>query len=256
MLRRVAAPNRGPLPAEALARVFREVISACRALEQPLRVAYLGPAGTFSEMAVREALRRRASTRCRCAVDRRGVPRRPRPAPRSSRWCRSRTRPKARSGARSTCCSSTPLRICAEVGAARAPEPDGAAAARWHEVASASTRTPSRSRSATSWLNRKLPQRRAHPGRRATPRRRGSPPSEPAAAAIGRRSRPRALRPRDARARTSRTSRNNTTRFLVLGNARSRADRARPDLARHVGAQPAGRGARAAHAARRRTASA
>ena len=34
--------------------VFREIISACRALEQDIRVAYLGPQGTFSEQAVRQ----------------------------------------------------------------------------------------------------------------------------------------------------------------------------------------------------------
>ena len=52
VLRRVAAANRGPLTEAALARVFTEVMSACRALEEPLTVAYLGPAGTFSEMAL------------------------------------------------------------------------------------------------------------------------------------------------------------------------------------------------------------
>ena len=52
VLRRVAAANRGPLASDALARLFAEVISACRALEQPLMVAYLGPEGTFSEMAL------------------------------------------------------------------------------------------------------------------------------------------------------------------------------------------------------------
>src|SRR4029079_13407299 len=40
---------RGPLPAERATAVFREVISACRAMEAPIRVAYLGPQGTFSE---------------------------------------------------------------------------------------------------------------------------------------------------------------------------------------------------------------
>ncbi len=50
--RRAAAANPGPLPSGALARIFAELISACRALEQQLRVGYLGPAGTFSEMAV------------------------------------------------------------------------------------------------------------------------------------------------------------------------------------------------------------
>ena len=46
------ARNAGPLPNEAITAVFREVMSACRALEQPMRVAYLGPAGTFSHAAV------------------------------------------------------------------------------------------------------------------------------------------------------------------------------------------------------------
>jgi chorismate mutase/prephenate dehydratase len=52
VLRRVAAANTGPLPEAALRNIFREVISACRALERALRVAYLGPAGTFSELAL------------------------------------------------------------------------------------------------------------------------------------------------------------------------------------------------------------
>lgn len=51
VVRRLQAANAGPLPAEAVERLFKEVMSACRALEQPLSVAYLGPAGTFSEMA-------------------------------------------------------------------------------------------------------------------------------------------------------------------------------------------------------------
>ena len=51
VLLRLQAENRGPLPNEAVAGVFRQVMSACLALEQPLRVAYLGPAGTFSHAA-------------------------------------------------------------------------------------------------------------------------------------------------------------------------------------------------------------
>ena len=54
ILRRLSDKNRGPLSAQRLAGVFREVISACRALEQPLRVTYLGPEGTFSEQALRK----------------------------------------------------------------------------------------------------------------------------------------------------------------------------------------------------------
>jgi chorismate mutase/prephenate dehydratase len=52
VLRKVAALNTGPLAEEALTGIYREVISACRALERPLKVAYLGPPGTFSELAM------------------------------------------------------------------------------------------------------------------------------------------------------------------------------------------------------------
>jgi chorismate mutase/prephenate dehydratase len=56
ILRRVAAASAagGVLPAAGAAAVFREIISACRALEAEIRVAYLGPQGTFSEQAVRQ----------------------------------------------------------------------------------------------------------------------------------------------------------------------------------------------------------
>lgn len=43
--------NTGPLKNEHVAAVWREIMSACLALESPVRVAYLGPAGTFSEQA-------------------------------------------------------------------------------------------------------------------------------------------------------------------------------------------------------------
>jgi chorismate mutase / prephenate dehydratase len=43
--------NPGPLRSESVAPIWREIMSACRALETPTRVAYLGPAGTFSEQA-------------------------------------------------------------------------------------------------------------------------------------------------------------------------------------------------------------
>ncbi len=42
------------LPPERVAAVFREIISACRGLEEAIRVSYLGPEGTFSEQAVRK----------------------------------------------------------------------------------------------------------------------------------------------------------------------------------------------------------
>ncbi|HVL36737.1 MAG TPA: prephenate dehydratase [Burkholderiales bacterium] len=53
ILARVSAAS-GLLPPERRAAVFREIISACRALEEPIRVSYLGPEGTFSEQAVRK----------------------------------------------------------------------------------------------------------------------------------------------------------------------------------------------------------
>jgi chorismate mutase/prephenate dehydratase len=43
--------NPGPLKPDNVAHIWREIMSACRALEAPQRVAYLGPAGTFSEQA-------------------------------------------------------------------------------------------------------------------------------------------------------------------------------------------------------------
>lgn len=45
------AVNGGPLQAGNIAHIWREIMSACRALEAPQRVAFLGPAGTFSEQA-------------------------------------------------------------------------------------------------------------------------------------------------------------------------------------------------------------
>ena len=45
------ARNAGPLLSQSVAPIWREIMSACRALESPTRIAYLGPAGTFSEEA-------------------------------------------------------------------------------------------------------------------------------------------------------------------------------------------------------------
>ncbi|MDP2811576.1 MAG: prephenate dehydratase [Rhodocyclaceae bacterium] len=54
VLRRLAGANSGPLPEGAVQRIFREIMSACLALEQPLKIACLGPAGTFSESAAKK----------------------------------------------------------------------------------------------------------------------------------------------------------------------------------------------------------
>ncbi|MDR1850317.1 MAG: prephenate dehydratase, partial [Zoogloeaceae bacterium] len=51
VLRRLQALNQGPLPDESVTFFFREVMSACLSLEEPVRVVFLGPVGTFSEAA-------------------------------------------------------------------------------------------------------------------------------------------------------------------------------------------------------------
>lgn len=52
VLRKVADRNPGPLDSGDVQTIFREIMSSCRALERRVAVAYLGPAGTFSEQAV------------------------------------------------------------------------------------------------------------------------------------------------------------------------------------------------------------
>jgi chorismate mutase / prephenate dehydratase len=51
ILQRLRDRNPGPLSGDAVAGIWREVISGCRELERRLRIGYLGPAGTFSEQA-------------------------------------------------------------------------------------------------------------------------------------------------------------------------------------------------------------
>lgn len=53
VIRQLQTANPGPLPDGAVRAVWRELMSACRGLERPLRVAFLGPSGTFSEAAMR-----------------------------------------------------------------------------------------------------------------------------------------------------------------------------------------------------------
>jgi chorismate mutase/prephenate dehydratase len=52
VLRNALKRNRGPLRDEEIARLFREIMSACLAQQEPLKVAFLGPEGTFTQAAV------------------------------------------------------------------------------------------------------------------------------------------------------------------------------------------------------------
>lgn len=54
ILRRVSETNKGPLQDERVTAIFREIISSCLALEQQIKVAYLGPPGTFTESAAQK----------------------------------------------------------------------------------------------------------------------------------------------------------------------------------------------------------
>ena len=74
VLRMARERNKGPLRTEEILRLFREIMSACLAQEEPLKVGYLGPEGTFSQTAVAQALRP-FGARAGAVVRRRGVPR-------------------------------------------------------------------------------------------------------------------------------------------------------------------------------------
>ncbi len=54
VLRMVKERNQGPLSNEEMLRLFREIMSACLAQQEPLKIAFLGPEGTFSQTAVHQ----------------------------------------------------------------------------------------------------------------------------------------------------------------------------------------------------------
>jgi chorismate mutase / prephenate dehydratase len=69
ILLRVKRENTGPLSNDDMAHLFREIISCCLALEQPLTIAYLGPAGTYTEAAAVKQFGHFASTRPLATID-------------------------------------------------------------------------------------------------------------------------------------------------------------------------------------------
>ncbi len=69
IVRRLREANPGPLTGEVVERLIREIISSCRALEQVTRVAYLGPAGTFSQQAVNKHFGHEAEALAEADID-------------------------------------------------------------------------------------------------------------------------------------------------------------------------------------------
>lgn len=69
VLRRMKDADNAPLPGEAMARIFREIMSACLALEQQMKVAYLGPEGTFTQQAALKHFGHAAQTLPLAAID-------------------------------------------------------------------------------------------------------------------------------------------------------------------------------------------
>ena len=69
ILRKILSRNTGPLNGEEMARLFREIMSACLALEQPLCIAYLGPEGTFTQAAALKHFGHSVSTDSHLTID-------------------------------------------------------------------------------------------------------------------------------------------------------------------------------------------
>jgi chorismate mutase / prephenate dehydratase len=69
ILARIKRENTGPLSDDDMARLFREIISCCLNLEQPLTIAYLGPPGTYTEAAAIKQFGHFAGTRALASID-------------------------------------------------------------------------------------------------------------------------------------------------------------------------------------------
>ena len=202
----------GPLSAERVNAVFREIISACRGLEEAIRVSYLGPEGTFSEQAVRKHFGRAVEGVATATVDE------------AFRRCESgatqftvvpvENSTEGAVGRTLDLLVATPLRICGEVELrvqqnllSRATQ------------LSAIKRIYSHSQSlaqCNSWLNQNLAGVERIPvGSNAEAARRAA--EEPGAAAIAGEAAAERYQ-LTVLARAIEDNANNTTRFLVLGN--------------------------------------
>jgi len=69
VLRMVQARNDGPLDDETIAHLFRELMSACLALQEPMEIAYLGPEGTFTQAAALKHFGQGIRTMPHAAID-------------------------------------------------------------------------------------------------------------------------------------------------------------------------------------------
>jgi chorismate mutase/prephenate dehydratase len=69
ILQAVQERNKGPLSDEEIARLFREIMSACLALEEVLNIAYLGPEGTFTQTAALKHFGHSVQTNPLAAID-------------------------------------------------------------------------------------------------------------------------------------------------------------------------------------------
>lgn len=69
ILRRVKERNEGPLSGDTMATLFREIISACLAHEEPMTIAYLGPEGTYTHAAVLKHFGQAVFTQPLAAID-------------------------------------------------------------------------------------------------------------------------------------------------------------------------------------------
>jgi chorismate mutase/prephenate dehydratase len=209
------AQQAGPLPAERVTAVFREIISACRGLEEALRVSYLGPEGTFSEQAVRKHFGRAVEALAVASVDE------------AFRRCESGAAqftvvPAENStegvvGRTLDLLVSTPLRICGEVEL-RVQQNLLSNESSLKGIRKVYSHSQSLAQ-CNGWLAQNLPQAERVPvASNAEAAQRAA--KEPAAAAIageaaGERYALRAL------ARSIEDDANNTTRFLVLGKAQA-----------------------------------
>ena len=69
VLQMVEKRNKGPLSDEEIVRLFREIMAACLALQEPMRIAFLGPEGTFTQTAALKHFGHCISTVSHAAID-------------------------------------------------------------------------------------------------------------------------------------------------------------------------------------------